>query len=80
MKFRGYMLNALIRAGHNEDAAEAALEAVHAYLRNREAELRAEGLHADAVWYARLRNEMRLARHMNITRPGAPRRARVVCP
>ena len=61
MKFHGYMLNALIRAGHNENAADAALEALQEYLRNREAELRAEGLHADAVWYARLRNEMCLA-------------------
>jgi type IV secretory pathway VirB4 component len=62
MKFHGYMLNALIRSGHNEDAADAALEALQEYLQNREAELRAEGLHADAVWYARLRNEMCLIR------------------
>jgi hypothetical protein len=55
---RESIMNALLRSGYDEGAADHALPAVRQWLLWRAEELRAEGLHADATWYARVANEI----------------------
>ena len=50
--------NALIQAGHDEQATASALEGMRAFLRNRIAELRADGRDLDVAWYFRLIGEV----------------------
>jgi lysophospholipase L1-like esterase len=51
-------MNALLMSGYDEGAADHALPAFRQWLLWRAEELRAEGLHADATWYARVANEI----------------------
>ena len=55
---RELIMNALLRSGYDEGAADHALPAVQQWLLWRAEELRAEGLYADAAWFARVANEM----------------------
>jgi hypothetical protein len=58
MTARELIMNALVSSGYDERAADHALPAVRQWLLWRAEELRAEGLHADATWFARVANEM----------------------
>jgi hypothetical protein len=58
MTARELIMNALVSSGYDERAADHALPAVRQWLLWRAEELRAEGLHADATWFARVANEV----------------------
>jgi hypothetical protein len=58
MTARELIMNALVSSGYDERAADHAVPAVRQWLLWRAEELRAEGLHADATWFARVANEV----------------------
>jgi len=58
MTMRETITNALIGAGHPEDAAEVAVSAARQWLRWRAEEMRMEGRHGDAVWFLRIETEV----------------------
>jgi hypothetical protein len=59
MDMREHLVNAMVRDGHDERAADTALGAVIQYLSERTAGLRATGDHQAAVWYHQVLNECR---------------------
>lgn len=58
MTLRELIANTLIEAGADGDAAEYMLPAVRQWLMWRAEQLRAEGKWDDAVWFARIANEI----------------------